>query len=310
MSSDKRPEQTRAAKTAAAGGQRQTPVPARPPRRYSFSLVGFGVIGVVVVIIVALVIVKVTSGSSPPKKAPSATADVPVPASLIAEVTSVPSSVAQAVGLPSSVNPPSVLKGEPPLVLDGKPGALFIGAEFCPYCAAERWAVVMAFSKFGTFYGLKETASSPWDYAPSTATFSFYQASYSSNLLTFEPVEAMGNDTTGLDTHRLLQNPTSTQSNLWATYSAIFGTPEGFPFLDVGNKVFTVGLSYDPKILSGLTHSAIAAKLKNPSDPVTQAIVGSANYLTAAICSITNQQPTSVCSAAGTAAAAKALGTS
>jgi thiol-disulfide isomerase/thioredoxin len=271
--------------------------------------VGFAVIGVVVVIIVALVIVKVTGGSTSPKKTHRTTQDISAPASLIAEVTSVPSSVAQAVGLPSSVNPPSVLKGEPPLILDGKPGAVFIGAEFCPYCAAERWAVVMAFSKFGTFSGLKETASSAWDYAASTATFSFYGASYLSNLLTFEPVEAMGNDTSAVDTHQLLQKLSSTQSNLWATYSARFGTPEGFPFLDVGNKVFGVGLSYDPKILSGLTQSAIAAKLKNPSDPVTQAIVGSANYLTAAICSITNQQPASVCSAAGTAAAAKALGT-
>jgi hypothetical protein len=309
MSSDKRPGQTRAAKTAAAGGQRKTPVPARPPRRYSFSLVGFGVIGVVVVIIVALVIVKVTGGSPTPKNTLPAPTDVPAPASLIAEVTSVPSSVAQAVGLPSSVNPPTVLTGQSLLVLDGKPGALFIGAEFCPYCAAERWAVVMAFSKFGTFSDLKETTSSPWDYAPSTATFSFYGASYLSNLITLETVEAMGNDTTGLDTHRLLQAPTSAQSNLWATYSQRFGVPEGFPFLDVGNRVFTAGPSYDPKILSGLTQSAIAAKLANPRDPVTRAIVGSANYLTAAICSITDQQPASVCSAAGTAAAAKALGT-
>jgi hypothetical protein len=285
-------------------------VQVRPPRRFSFSAVGFGAIGVVIVIIVALVIVKVTGGSTKSSPPPgSITGDVAAPASLISEVTGVPSSVAKAVGLPSSVAPPSVLKGQEPLTLDGKPGAIFIGAEFCPYCAAERWAVVMAFSRFGTFSGLKETASSAWDYAPSTATFSFYDASYSSNLLTFEPVEAAGNDTSGPGTSRVLQSLTKTQSNVWVTYSAHFGTSEGFPFLDIGNKVFAIGLSYDPKILSGLSQSDIAAKLRKPRDPVTQAIVGTANYLTAAICSITNHQPASVCTAAATVAAARALGT-
>jgi hypothetical protein len=222
-------------------------------------------------------------------------------------VTSVSSSVAKAVGVPSSVYAPSVLKGQQPLTLDGKPGAVFIGAEFCPYCAAARWAIVMAFSKFGTFSGLKETKSSAWEYAPSTATFSFYDASYSSNLITFQPVEVLGNDTNGLGTEQALQKLTAAQSNLWAAYSGEFDVSEGFPFLDIGNKVFVVGESYDPEILSKLDQSAIAGKLGNPNDPVTRAIVGLANYLTAAICSITNRQPGPVCSATGTAVAAKAL---
>ncbi len=291
------------------GAQRPGVGPPGPPRRYPFSTAGFGAIALVVVIVVALVILKVSSSSPSSSPSPSTTGEIPAPTSLISEVTGVPSSVAQAVGLPSSVTPPSVLKGQQPLTLDGKPGAVYIGAEFCPYCAAERWAVVMAFSKFGTFSGLKETASSRWDYAPSTATFSFYGASYSSNLLTFEPVEAVGNDTNGAGTSEPLQKLTATQSNLWATYSARFGTSEGFPFLDIDNKVFAIGLSFDPTILAGLSHSAIAAKLQNPKDPVTRAIVGSSNYLTAAICSVTNHQPASVCAATATVAAARALGT-
>ncbi|MGD0320862.1 MAG: DUF929 family protein [Acidimicrobiales bacterium] len=298
-------------------GQSPGPGKPRPPRRYSSSVLGLGAIGVVVVIVVALVILKATnsstnsstSSSASPSTSLSTTGEISAPTSLISEVTGVSSSVAQAVGLPSSVTPPSMLKGQQPLTLDGKPGAVYIGAEFCPYCAAERWAIVMAFSKFGTFSGLKETSSSRWDYAPSTATFSFYGASYSSSLLTFEPVEAEGNDTNGAGTRQPLQKLTPTQSNLWATYSARFGTAEGFPFLDIDNKVFVIGLSFDPTILAGLSHSAIAAKLQNPKDPVTQAIVGSSNYLTAAICSVTDHQPTSVCETTATVAAARALGT-
>jgi hypothetical protein len=33
---------------------------------------------------------------------------------------------------------------------------LYIGAEYCPYCAAERWPLVMALSKFGTFSNLPQ----------------------------------------------------------------------------------------------------------------------------------------------------------
>ena len=36
------------------------------------------------------------------------------------------------------------------LTSNGKPEILYIGAEFCPYCAAERWAIAVALSRFGT----------------------------------------------------------------------------------------------------------------------------------------------------------------
>jgi hypothetical protein len=41
---------------------------------------------------------------------------------------------------------------------------------------------------------------------------------------------------------------------------------------------------------------------------VTQAIIASANYQTAAICTLTNQQPGNVCTSSGVMAAAKAMG--
>ena len=62
-----------------------------------------------------------------------------------------------------------------------------------------------------------------------------------------------------------------------------------------------------PAILAGLDQQEIAAKLTNPTDPVTEAIVGTANYLTASICAETGDQPASVCSAAGVHKAAAAM---
>ena len=37
-----------------------------------------------------------------------------------------------------------------------KPELLYIGAEYCPYCAASRWPLIIALSRFGTFKGLRD----------------------------------------------------------------------------------------------------------------------------------------------------------
>ena len=55
---------------------------------------------------------------------------------------------------------------------------IFVGAEYCPYCAAERWSMIMALSRFGTFTGLKEMSSESNDVDPDTSTFTFVDSSY------------------------------------------------------------------------------------------------------------------------------------
>jgi len=280
---------------------------AKPPQRFTPSTMAFAVVALVVVIVVVFVVIKITGKSTPKAtNGQQAPQTVPASASVVDQVTSVPTTVADAVGLPSTstVAVPAIKKGQPALTIDGKPGAIFIGGEFCPLCGAERWAVVMAFGKFGTFSNLKETTSSPWDSDPSTATFSFYGSSYSSNYLTFDTSEHESNDTTGLGTRTTLQPLTPLENTLWAKYD----NPEGFPFLDIGNKYFVLTPSYNPAVLSGLDQADIASKLKNPKDPVTQAIVGTSNYLTAAICAVTGQKPASACSGTAVTKAAKAMG--
>ena len=286
--------------------------PAGPPQRFSPTTIGFVAIAVVVVVVVAFVLVKITGKSSPTSNnGVQGPVDSPALASVVSAVTSVPMSEADEVGLPSTsvVAPPTLKTGQPGLTLSGKPGAIFIGGEFCPLCAAERWGIIMAFSRFGTFSGLQETTSSPWDSDPSTPTFSFKGAGYSSSYLTFDTSEHESNDSDGLGTRTVLEPLTSLESTLWARYDG-GSSGEGFPFLDIGNKYFVTSPSYDPAVLSGLDQQDVASKLKNPKDPVTQAIVGTANYLTAALCQTTGQQPSSVCSASVIAQATKAMGSS
>ena len=73
------------------------------------------------------------------------------------------------------------------------------------------------------------------------------------------------------------------------------GSGGSIPFIDFGNHYMIEGVSYNPGVLDGLSWATIATDLSNPSSPVAQAVDGTANYITAAICKITNNQPASAC---------------
>jgi hypothetical protein len=217
----------------------------------------------------------------------------PAASVVIRELTGVPAKVVAAVGVPplSIVIPPIIKTGQPSLIVAGKPGAVFIGGVFCPYCGAERWAIIMAFSRFGTFSHLEETTSSPWDVYPSTPTFSFQEASYASRYVGLDLVEHSGNDVDGPDTSQLLEPLTRQEASLWQRYD----DSSGYPFLDIGNRALVLSPSFTPSVLAGLDQLDVAARLSNPNAPSTQGIVGTATYLTAAICAVTGQKPASVC---------------
>ena len=294
-----------------AKGRAQRPnmqITAPPPRRFSPSTLAFVSIGLVVVIVLVFVAAKVLGGSNPAAPA-NGILPPPAPASakVVSEVTGVTQAVADTVGIGSGVTAPQVLKSQPKLTANGKPELLYIGAEFCPYCAAERWSMVMALSRFGSLSGLMETTSSPWDAYPATATFSFRNVAFTSQYLSLVSVEHETNDNNGSGSRKLFQPLTTAQGNLWSKYSQQFGQQTGYPFLDFDNKIFVLGPSYVPDVLAGLNQQEIAAKLSNPKDVVTQRIVGTANYITASICAMTGNQPAAVCSASGTHKAAVSM---
>lgn len=272
----------------------------------------WGAVAVVIVVVVVLVVVKVTSGG--PASA-AFTPVTPAPTGVVSAVTNIPDSVYNQVGVTSTVqvSPPIPLSNQPILMLDGKPGVLYVGGEYCPYSAAERWALVSSLSRFGTFSDLKVTASSKTDVYPNTNTFSFEGSTYTSPYVTFQTVEQVSNIPNGQGYYKPLDQITKAQQDILNKYEQPPLDPNatagqfGYPFVDIGNQAIVTGPSYSPGILAGLSHSEIANGLSDPSNPVTQAIVATSNYISASICASTKNQPASVCQSSGVQAAAKSL---
>jgi hypothetical protein len=262
-------------------------------------LLASGAVIVVIAIVAVFVVLKVNS--SPTKSA--SVSNGPTGASLsqvVQETTTVPASVLTAVGAGSVTTPPAPVSGSP-LTANGKPETLYIGAEYCPYCAFERWGMVVALSRFGTFSGLRTVHSSSTDPAyPNTPTWTFYGSHYSSSYLTFTPVEETTNVPQG-NFYTPLQKPTAAQQALLNRYD-----PGGsIPFVDFGNKYTIVGASANPGVLSGKSWQTIASSLHDPSSPIAQAVDGTANYITAAECKLTGDKPASVCTSSITALQSK-----
>ena len=84
---------------------------------------------------------------------------------------------------------PTVLSHQPPLESAGKPEVLFVGADYCPFCAAERWPLIVALARFGHFTTLHNMQSAQLSVFPGIQTFSFVGTAYSSPYLTFSGVE-------------------------------------------------------------------------------------------------------------------------
>jgi hypothetical protein len=301
-------------KNSPHGTNKQRSVPSQEPFRRRHPVVAALVpVGLVVAAVATMVVIKATGSTGPAAAAShlssgghAATGDPGTSAlsANVVEALSVPSATLDAVGSPASdalpdrVSGTSVLRGS-----DGKPVITYVGAEYCPYCAAERWALAVALSRFGTFSNLSGTHSSSSDVYPDTQTLSFYGSSYSSPYLTFEPVEETTNQLVG-GNYQTLQTPTAAQSRLLSTYD-----PDGsIPFIDIGNRYVVTGASYSPQVLAGLSRSQIASELKDPSTAVAQAIDGAANDITAAISSVTGNQPSSVGNSTTIQAIMKKLG--
>jgi thiol-disulfide isomerase/thioredoxin len=262
-------------------------------------LLAGGSVAVVLALVATLIAVKLTQ--PPARSAPPASA--PTTAQVQRLVTSVPAATFDAVGAGTATGLDTVA-GQPALTIDGKPEVLYMGGEYCPYCAAERWALAAAVSRFGTLSGLSLIHSSPTDVFANTPTLSFAKASYTSKYLAFVPVEWFGEaaDPSTPFGHVYLQQPTAQQQALFARYGG-----ESIPFVDIGNRYFLPQVQYLPSALAGLTWTQVAAAMRDPSSAVAKDIDGAANVITAAICTLTHGQPAGVCHSAGVTAAAASL---
>jgi thiol-disulfide isomerase/thioredoxin len=233
-------------------------------------------VGVIAVVGVIIAVFAVNAGS----KSGGSTARTPANKAVLSELTGVSQASLASIGQGTAqllAKPAS----DPPLTANGKPELLYVGGEFCPFCAAERWSMVQALSRFGTFTGLREIRSAVTD--SDIATFTFYKSTYRSKYLSFVPIENEDRD------RKLLEPLTKAQQAIFTKYT------NGFPFLDFGGKYTQTNAGYDPTDLSGLNQQQIASKLSDPTSKITTDILGEANVVTATICKMTNNQPASVC---------------
>ena len=251
-------------------------------------LLPIGVVTAVLAIVVALVTVKLTS--SPTRLVASESI---APAAIARQVTTVPTALLDQVSPAQVITPLQKVRGAgSPLTVGGKPAIVFVSEESCPFCAAERWAVTVALSHFGTWSQLGVTKSASNDVFPNTATLSFRTARYSSAELTLLTTELTDN----------AGHPLQPQTQLDASLISSFDVPPyvnsadqsgAVPFLDIANRYILAGAQYDPQVLAGLSAAQIASQLGDPSSPVARAIDGSAQVIITAIDQVLHPNATS-----------------
>ena len=221
-----------------------------------------------------------------------------VPASILSQITNVSQSTFEKVGKGTIANPFKKTQDNPPVnkTADGKPIILYVGADYCPYCAAERWSLMVALSRFGSFNKVTLMESSSTDVYKNTNTFSFHGSGYTSQYLDFQMVETADRD------GQPLGKLNSDQQAIFDKYDAppyISSQYAGsIPFLSMANQYVEISAGFIPDQMQGLTWQQIADKLNDPNNSVTQSIVANANYITAAICQVTDNKPANVCSSA------------
>src|SRR5581483_1419549 len=108
------------------------------------------IVGVLAVVVAGFLIAG-RNGSSEPAASSAETAQV------VEAVTHVPAATFDAVGTGGLNNPLKPAQLAALTGPNGRPEVLYIGAEYCPYCASERWSLIAALSRFGSFSGLELT---------------------------------------------------------------------------------------------------------------------------------------------------------
>jgi Domain of unknown function (DUF929) len=272
-----------------------------------------GIVVLVVVLIGVIVAVGLTHKST--TNASGTYQQQPMPASVVNAVVTVPQATLDTVGYGTISNPPSNIGTSVTLTADGKPRILYVGGEFCPYCAGERWAIVQALSRFGTWSGLGSMVSSATDTPASVNTFTFHGASYKSDYVSFTGVEQSSNVVNAAGTGwEPLDTVSAADQAILTKYDSAPYVPKAsagsIPFVSIGGVWLVSGASYDVSVLSGLTWQQISSDMKDPNSDVAKAIDGTANVLAAAVCSITNNAPSNVCSTTAVTTGATKLTTS
>ena len=202
----------------------------------------------------------------------------------MAQLIGVPASVFNTVGVTSpvvQVTAPIPVKGQPTLTgksSTGKavPEILYVGAEYCPFCAAQRWSTIIALSRFGTWSGLGNMASYAHDDVSQHADLHLLQGRSSSrSTSSFRASRSTPTSTTPLRATttaaaEALEGPTGVlrevrHAEVHPGSYATEGDP--IPFISIDNKFLVSGASYSPDTLDRTSRArAIATGLTRPDE--------------------------------------------
>ncbi|HWE55559.1 MAG TPA: DUF929 family protein [Acidimicrobiales bacterium] len=254
---------------------------ARQARQRRNRLMIYGAVVVAVAVVVVVVVLAVGGSSSGSLRHPAPAADVQKITNVPVATLTAASGLANLYGATNAASPSIKTLGS-----NGKPELLYIGAEFCPICATERWPMIVALSHFGTFTNLQETHSAVTD--GNIPTWSFYGSTYTSQYFTFRPVE---NET---NTEKLLETPTSTENQIWSTY---FNGSQSFPFIDFDQKFVLATEQYPDTTLEGHSFQDILSAVGSNDNTIGNYVDGAAAVFTKYLCNMDGNQPANVCTA-------------
>jgi hypothetical protein len=160
--------------------------------------------------------------------------------------------------------------------------------------------LLVALGRFGTFTGVNEIRSANYPPIPPLDSWTFYGSSYSSEYLTFVPVEMRSNvlvspaaDPLKATSYRLLQTLTPAQRVLVNRADKANFTP----FTDFGGQAVMIGSPFFTQMLEHLTWGQLISALRARRGAAAQEVIGAADYLTAELCTLTRDRPATACPA-------------
>jgi hypothetical protein len=149
----------------------------------------------------------------------------------------------------------------------GKVVVLYVGAQSCSLCAAERWAIVGALANFGNWSNLQESLSGPPSVEPqfpNIPTYSFVNASYSGENVSFQAVELR--DRAG----NPFQQLAPVQQSLFERED-----PSGsIPFLSVGGEYYKLGTGVNVTLFVGMNFTQAEQAVASGRGPISDSVRG------------------------------------
>jgi thiol-disulfide isomerase/thioredoxin len=160
----------------------------------------------------------------------------------------------------------------------GKVLVFFMGAGFCPFCAAERWPLIYALERFGRWEGLAVDKSAGADEKYlNLSTYNFAKSKYLS-----EYIEFIGRETADRN-FEPLQELSSEDYDILDTYNP----DQIIPFLMIDGQFVQVGAGYSPQLLEGLTHDQIKLEIEKTESATGKAIRAEIDNISALVCKAT-----------------------